>query len=359
MGIFIKIIVLILGIFIALTSYFLDYIWHDKRTKRFKISKNLLIFLTFLFLFGSIYSIYYDGKEMADKEKKSEIAKKEELRNQKIFYESQLNLLERINQLAINTIVKTDSITNRTELLNYNLIKNFKSLNIETNKIKYPISEIFYASIVIGFKNIKLSNNLISKYNWNQNETYTNDPNNSHRVILLNNSELDDSIHTLASFECNKLFNRASLSLVFENSNLGQWLNLGNWNFNLTNNFHLEYDKLDKSKRIFSSILYHRGGHMFTLSIENIPLQINSIKNITSLLDFKNLNLTTYINFDSNSEINGTSYFYTNQLFELYSISLMNNYHEVLSAFKATKIYDEFIKNYSYKFENIQNDLPK
>ena len=54
---------------LALLTVYIDYKWYDKRTKRFKIARNLLIVLTIVILSGSIFTTIKDHNlQEADKQ---------------------------------------------------------------------------------------------------------------------------------------------------------------------------------------------------------------------------------------------------------------------------------------------------
>ncbi len=117
MEIFFKMLLQILSVSLLLVTSLIDYIWKDKRSKKFKTGKKWLFALTFIFLVSSTISTYVDHN-MNKKEKQLYI-------NQFTSLKDSLSGIKHISILLTNQISPFIEIAKR----NYPTLPNEEALN--------------------------------------------------------------------------------------------------------------------------------------------------------------------------------------------------------------------------------------
>jgi hypothetical protein len=96
-----KVILQITAVGLAVLVGALDYVWHDKRTRRFKHTRKLLFVFVAIFLFTSVLVTVFDDLENNRKEA--------ELRGQLVAVQEQNDSLQKQQQFTLNNVTGGDS----------------------------------------------------------------------------------------------------------------------------------------------------------------------------------------------------------------------------------------------------------
>ncbi|OQX77229.1 MAG: hypothetical protein B6D61_07485 [Bacteroidetes bacterium 4484_249] len=286
-----KLLIQLIAVSIPFLILILDYIWNDRRTKKFKTIRRILIALSVLFIIGSVYLIYNDHFRQRQLEYKNNLEQKQI----KEFYKNQIKLLTQTNE-SVNTtmritdsiIHRTNSILKRTDLMNKDLNYQLSKIKYETKALRYPVTDNFYCDILrIKFKDKYLVNSIDSLI------PSIIEKNHGMSFYGINtNSEFERSISAIAY---NK-YNQMEVRLIIEKAEKKLIMKSGKFDIHQDSVLQENFNNFSKSVAPYmSDLIYWTENKHFEFLIKNIPFRVTKNEGFRSIIELWNSDVTVEI----------------------------------------------------------------